>query len=63
MASFEMKGSITFLHDRGEDNRRRVVVSTCALTLTIPVNKRYIGDAFGKCFIEDILESPGFGRI
>ena len=57
------QGSIYFKRDAcfGE----RITCSTCLLKLTFPINKRYSGssESFNKLFIEDIVCSPGFGRM
>ena len=42
---------------------RRIVASTCFLTLRIPLTERYMKDDFADHVIEDIRQSPGFGRI
>ena len=54
------KGRIKFEHC-GKNSGKRATVSTCFLTLEIPVSDRYT-EKFNKSIVEDILESPGFGR-
>ena len=58
---FHKAGIIIFKHicDRNE----RATNSNCLMTLTIPINQRYTTVDFTKNFVEDVLNSPGFGRL
>ena len=41
----------------------RVTVSTCAYGLLFPVTQRYTGEHFTENIVDDILNSPGFGKV
>lgn len=64
--SMKGTGKIKFHHLDSNDHCKgmRVVANTCDLTLTFPVNERYINQpqTFINNFIEDIYSSPGFGK-
>ena len=53
------KGEVTFSHD----SCRRVHVNACALGIVFPFNERYTGPNFSENFCEDVLSSPGFGKV
>ena len=54
------KISLTFDHD---DTEKRISVSTCFNEITIPVAERYFGLNFSKNFLQDIVNSSGFGNV
>lgn len=55
-------GKLKFDHG-GESIEKRISANTCALSITIPVNKRYTCDSneFAIKFMEDIFDNYGFG--
>ena len=55
------QGKIFFTHNCQQGTR--VLISTCAITVTFPVNDRYSTDNFAMNLSDDILQSPGFGRV
>ena len=38
-------------------------MSTCAYGLSFPVTQRYTGEHFTENIVDDILISPGFGKL
>ena len=62
LASPNFSGKLVFDHDSGS-LEKRISANTCSLTITIPVNKRYIcnSNEFSFKFMEDIFEDHGFG--
>eukprot|EP00794_Sanderia_malayensis_P013372 gene13372-14746_t len=52
-------GEITF----SRDSLLRIHVNTCGLQIMFPLNERYIGSNFSENFCEDVLSSPGFGKV
>ena len=55
-------GKLKFDHD-SVSNEKRISGNTCALSITIPVNKRYTcsSNEFAQKLMEDIFEAYGFG--
>ena len=41
----------------------RVTVSTCAYGILFPVTQRYTSEHFTENILDDILNSPGFGKV
>ena len=41
----------------------RVTLSTCAYGLLFPVTQSYTGKHFTENIVDDILNSPGFGKV
>ena len=55
-------GKLQFNHD-SVSIEKRITGNTCALSITIPVNKRYTcnSNEFAQKLMEDIFEAYGFG--
>ena len=66
--SVVLTGTIEFLHFTSNEKKlhsgMRVMVNTCNITLTFPVNDRYAFDpsVFVNNLIDDIYCAPGFGK-
>ena len=54
-------GTILF-KDQTEEGRR-IKIGTSLYSIEIPVSRGYCGNDFSRNFIEDIIQSPGFGKI
>ena len=52
----------TFLFNHQTEEGRRIKIGTCLYFIEFPVSRRYCGDNFSRNFIEDIIQSPGFGQ-
>ena len=53
-------GAILF--NRQTKEERRIKIGTCLYFIEFPVSSRCCGDEFSRNFIEDIIQSPGFGQ-
>jgi hypothetical protein len=59
------KGTINFIYPDQSAQGRRIEAHTCAIVLEFPVTDRYSNspELFIENFCDDIVSSPGFGRI
>ena len=53
---------LNFKHQNIKEEER-VTVSTCAYGLLFPVTQRYTGEHFTENIVDDILDSPRFGKV
>ncbi|XP_066935847.1 uncharacterized protein [Clytia hemisphaerica] len=60
---FGKKGTVSFPLTTDKTSGTSATTSTCFLWLKIPVSEKYTTDRFADSFSEDIVQSPGFGRL
>ena len=53
---------LNFKHQNIKEGER-VTVSTCAYGLSFPTTQGYTGEHFTENIVDDILNSPGFGKV
>ena len=55
-------GKLNFKHQNIKEGEQ-ITVSTCAYSLLFPVTQRYTDEDFTENIVDDILNSPGFGKV
>ena len=55
-------GKLNFKHQNIKEGEQ-VTVSTCAYSLLFPVTQRYTDEHFTENIVDDILNSPRFGKV
>ena len=55
-------GKLNFQHQNIKEGER-VTVCSCAYCLLFPVTQRYTGEHFTENVVDNILNSPGFGKV
>ena len=60
---FGKKGTVSFPLTTDNTSGTCATTSTCFLWLKIPISDKYTSDRFADSFSQDIVQSPGFGRL